>query len=87
MSDSENLLQTSIISQLKEIADEYSLTFSKSEDCQFLYFTKVECGLCDPSFVVIVEWDVCKANITSLGKVVELKDLVSCVRLLAEVIG
>lgn len=87
MSDSKNLLQTSIISQLKELADEYDLLFSTSEDNQFLYFNKIECGLCDPSFVVISEWNVCKANIITLGKTIELKDLVSCCRLLCEVIS
>jgi len=88
MSDVDKLLlQTSIISQLKELCDDYGLVFSTSDDCQFIYFTKVECGMCDAGFMVIVEWNVCKANIITLSKTVELKDLVSCVRLLAEVIS
>ena len=82
-----NELQTSIISQLRELADDYGLAFSTSDDYQFIYFTKVETYLCDPAFMLVVEWNVCKANIITLSKTIELKDLVSCVRLLCEVIS
>jgi hypothetical protein len=82
-----NELQTSIISQLKEIADDYKLAFGITDDCQFIYFTKVETYLCDPAFMLVVEWNVNKVMISNLGKTIDLKDLVSCVRLLAEVIS
>ena len=81
----ENKIQ--IISQLKEIADEYGLTFSTSDDCQFVYFWKYEVGLCDPRFMITVEYNICNAHIYCLNKTVELHQLNNCVRLLCEIIA
>ncbi|QCQ64618.1 hypothetical protein Barba31A_gp028 [Rheinheimera phage vB_RspM_Barba31A] len=81
----ENKIQ--IISQLKEIANEYGLTFSSSDDDQFVYFRKHEVGVCDPAFLVTINYDVCKAYIGALNKSIDLHQINDCVRLLCEVIA
>ncbi|QCQ61868.1 hypothetical protein Barba19A_gp028 [Rheinheimera phage vB_RspM_Barba19A] len=81
----ENKIQ--IISQLKEIANEYGLTFSSSDDDQFVYFRKHEVGVCDPSFMLTINYDVCKVHIGCVGKTVDLHQLNNYVRLLCEVIA
>lgn len=82
-----NDLQTSILSKLQEIADTFGITFSHSTDCQFLYFHKYECGLCDAGFSVLVDWDEKKCNILHLWKTFELRNIESYCTLLCEIIS
>lgn len=82
-----NELQASILSTLKELADEYGITFSHTDNCQLVFFTKVGCGFMDPSFTIAIAWDVKKANIFLLNKTIDLYQIEDCCRLLCEVIG
>lgn len=86
MNDIEHL-KTKTITDLAEIAHDYGLNFSHSDGGQFVYFSKYECGLLDPSFMVTIEYNICKAYISCLSKSVELHQLKDCVRLLAQCIS
>jgi hypothetical protein len=76
-----------IISQLKEIADEYGLTFSSSDDDQFVYFWKYEVGMCDPAVCFYIDWHTNEASMLNLNKRFSLKDIKSYVILIAEVLS
>lgn len=80
-------LQTKILSDLSEIGDEYNLTFSHSDNGQFVYFHKYETGFLDAGFMLTIEYDICKVYISGLSKTVELHQLNDCVRLLCEIIA
>lgn len=82
-----NELQTKVLSDLSEIASEYGLNFSHSDNGQFVYFNKYETGFLDSGFMVTIEYNVCKACINCLGKTVELHQINDCIRLLCEIIA
>jgi hypothetical protein len=76
-----------ILSNLKEIADEYGITCIISENDQFVSFHKAETGFCDPSFSLFIEWDVCKVNVMNLNKTFSLDKIDGYARLMCEVIS
>lgn len=85
--NNDTTLQTSIISKLKEIADEYGITFTHSDNFMYLHFYKHDVGLSDPAFSYAVDWGVKKVNIFHLNKTFELVNIESYTRLLCEVIS
>lgn len=76
-----------IISQLKEIADSYGLSFTHSDNDMYVFFYKKECGMNDPCFAYCIDWDVNMVSIFHLSKTFQLKDIMSYTRLLCEVIA
>lgn len=80
-------LQVSILSTLKELADEYGITFSHTDNCQFVFFTKVEAGFMDAGFLYYINWEEYKVSIPALNTIFEIKDIKSYTTLLLEVIS
>lgn len=82
-----NELQTSVISKLHEIADEYGLVFAHSDNAMYVHFMKQNGCFDNPVFSYSVAWDAKKVNIFHLSKTFDLKDIESYTRLLCEVIS
>lgn len=80
-------LQTSILSKLQEIADEYGIEMLVSHDKQHIYFTKVDTKLFDPRFSYMINWDTKRVTLWCVDKTFDLVNIESYTRLMASVIG
>jgi len=86
-----NESRVKIYAELKEIAMSYDLDFSTYEGLDKnksnVFFTKIECGMYDPSFTIDIDWDKCVIRYFAMNKEWELTHINSVCRLLCELIS
>lgn len=83
----EDILKTKVIADLQEIADEYGIHISVSDEKCFIYFTKVEVNFGDPNFQYFIDWGVKKVSLLQASKTFDLVNIESYTRLMCEVIS
>lgn len=81
-----NELQTSVISNIKEIVDQYNLSYCVSNNHNYLTIYNGS-GIWNASFSIMINWDNHTGFICQLSKDFEIKDIESYVILLCEIIS